>query len=72
MATELDSMSRKEIDRLDVIGRVVERRLTQVKAAQLLGLGPRQVGRLCAPYGRHGPSRLRGGEPLDGRARQRE
>lgn len=64
MATELVSMSRKEIDRLDVIRRVLERRLTQVKAAQLLGLGPRQVGRLCASYGRHGPlglvSRQRG------------
>jgi hypothetical protein len=51
-------MSRKKIDRLDVIRRVNERRLTQVKAAQLLGLGPRQVGRLCAAYGRHGPPGL--------------
>lgn len=58
MATELVSMSRKEIDRLDVIRRVVERRLTKVKAAQLLGLGPRQVGRLCAAYGRYGPAGL--------------
>lgn len=58
MATELVSMSRKEIDRLDVIRRVVERRLTQVKAAQLLGLGLRQVGRLCAAYERHGPPGL--------------
>jgi hypothetical protein len=47
-------MSRKEIDRLDVIRRVLERRLTQVKAAQLLGLGPRPVGRLCAAYERQG------------------
>jgi len=39
-------MSRKEIDRVDVIRRVVERRLTQMKAAQLLALGPRQVARL--------------------------
>jgi transposase len=54
MATELVSMSRTEIDRLDVIRRVLERRLTQVKAAQLLGLGPRQVGRLCAAYERRG------------------
>lgn len=51
-------MSRKEIDRLDVIRRVLDRRLTQVKAAQLLGLGPRQVGRLCAAYERHGPPGL--------------
>jgi hypothetical protein len=55
MGTELVSMSRKEIDRLEVIRRVVERRLTQVKAAQLLGLGPRQVRRLCAAYELHGP-----------------
>jgi hypothetical protein len=41
-----------------VIRRVSERRLTQVKAAQLLGLGPRQAGRLCASYGRHGPTGL--------------
>jgi hypothetical protein len=64
MATELVSMSRKEIDRLEVIRRVLERRLTQVKAAELLGLGARQVGRLCATYERHGPvglvSRRRG------------
>jgi len=58
MATELVSMNRKEIDRLDVIRRVVERRLTQVKAARLLGLGARQVGRLCAAYERHGPPGL--------------
>ena len=37
---------------------MLERRLTQVKAAQLLGLGPRQVGRLCAAYERHGPPGL--------------
>src|SRR5258708_5877675 len=58
MGIELVSMSRKEIDRLDVIRRVVERRLTQVKAAQLVGLRLRQVGRMCAAYERHGPSGL--------------
>jgi hypothetical protein len=34
-----------------VIRRVLERRLTQVKAAQLLGLGPLQIGRLSASAG---------------------
>ncbi len=58
LATELVSMSREEIDHLDVIRRVLERRLTQAKAAQLLGLGPRQVGRLCAAYERNGPAGL--------------
>ena len=33
MAEELVTMSRKEIDRLEVIRRVLERRLSQVKAA---------------------------------------
>ena len=41
-----------------MIRRVLERRLTQVKAAEILGLGARQVGRLCAAYGRHGPPGL--------------
>jgi hypothetical protein len=58
MATELVSMSRREIDRLEVIRRVQERRLTQVKAAQLLGLGPRQVRRLCTSYEQHGAPAL--------------
>jgi hypothetical protein len=34
MATELVTMSTREIDRLDVVRRVVERRLTQDKAGQ--------------------------------------
>lgn len=49
-----DRCNRKEIDRLDVVRRVLERRLTQVKAAEMLGLVARQVGRLCAAYERHG------------------
>ncbi len=44
------TMSAKELDRLEIIGRVVERRLTQRKAAEQLGLGLRQVERLCRAY----------------------
>jgi transposase len=44
------SMSAKELDRLEIIGRVVERRLTQWKAAEQLGLSLRQVERLCRAY----------------------
>jgi hypothetical protein len=40
-------MSRKELNRLEILGRVLERRLTQVQAAEQLGLGVRQVERLC-------------------------
>jgi hypothetical protein len=58
MATELVTMSRKEIDRLGVIRRVVEGRLGQAKAGQLMGLTARQVRRLCAAYEREGPTGL--------------
>ena len=44
------TMSTKELDRLEIIGRVVERRLTQRKAAEQLGLSLRQVERLCRAY----------------------
>ena len=33
------TMSAKELDRLEVLGRVIERRLTQRQAAEQLGLG---------------------------------
>ena len=44
------TMSAKELERLEIIGRVIERRLTQWKAAEQLGLGLRQVERLCRAY----------------------
>ena len=58
MAMELVTMSRKEIDRLGVIRRVLEGRLGQEKAGQLMGLSSRQVRRLCAAYERDGPTGL--------------
>jgi hypothetical protein len=45
------TMSGKELNRLEVLGRVVERRLTQAQAAEQLGLGVRQVERLCLQLG---------------------
>ena len=44
------TMSAKELDRLEIVGRAVERRLTQWKAAEQLGLSLRQVERLCRAY----------------------
>ena len=41
------TMSGKELNRLQILGRVLERRLTQAKAAEQLGLSLRQVERLC-------------------------
>jgi hypothetical protein len=58
MATEFVTMSTREIDRLYVVRRVVERRLTQDKAGELMGLTGRQVRRLCVAYERDGPTGL--------------
>ena len=52
------TMSAKELDRLEVLGRVVERRLTQWQAAEQLGLSLRQVERLCQALRRDGAAGL--------------
>ena len=51
-------MSAKEVDRLEIIRRVLERRLKRVKAAQVLGITARQVRRLCDAYEREGAAAL--------------
>jgi transposase len=43
-------MSAREIDRAEMVRRVLEKRLTQAKAAGLLGMSVRQVKRLCRLY----------------------
>jgi transposase len=58
MAKELVTMSRKEIDRVAVVRRVLESGLSQKKAGELVGLSTRQVRRLCRAYGRLGPTGL--------------
>ena len=66
------TMSAKEVDRLEIIGRVVERRLTQRAAATRLGLSLRHVERLCRAFRRHDPVLLseRNVAPRDGRSAQ--
>ena len=54
MAKELVTMSAKEIDRGELIRRVLEKRLRQAQAAQLLGVNARQVKRLCRAFKRDG------------------
>ena len=44
------TMCTREVDRLEIIGRVAERRLTQRKAAERLDLSLRQVERLSRAY----------------------
>ncbi len=52
------TMSAKELDRLEIIDRVVERRLTQRAAAARLGLSLRHVERLCRAFRQHGATGL--------------
>ena len=51
-------MSAKELNRLEVLGRVLERRLTQAQAAGQLGLSVRQAERLCRKLRLEGPQGL--------------
>ena len=51
-------MSRTEIARMGVIRKVLEGRLSQGKAGDLLGLGARQVRRLATAYELEGPAGL--------------
>ena len=67
---EMVTMSTTEIDRLEVVQRVLEHRLTRVKAAELMGLKERQVRRLCAAYEAEGAGGLvsrRRGRPSNNR-----
>ena len=52
-------MSYEELDRVGVIERVIEKRLTQREAARMLGLTSRQVRRLRRAYERTVPGRWR-------------
>ena len=51
-------MSKKELNRAEVMLRIKERRLTQSTAAEMLGLSVRQVERLYGCYKEHGPAGL--------------
>ena len=52
------TMSAKELNRLEILGRALERRQTQAQAAEQLGLGIRQVERLCRQLRIEGPRGL--------------
>jgi hypothetical protein len=62
MGTELVAMSKRELERLEVMRRVVEGRLTQAKAGEFIGLSERQVRRLCAAFEHRGPAGLVSGK----------
>ena len=55
---DLITMSPKEVNRLEVIQRVQEKRMTRKAAAELLGISERQVKRLVHRYREQGASGL--------------
>ena len=61
MRTRVDliTMSTRELDRLDVMRGVQEKRLTRVKAGELLRLSARQARRLLQQFDRLGPTASR-------------
>ena len=56
--TEHVTLSRKELDRLQMMTRIAEKRLTRTRAAELLGMSERQVRLLYAAYAAHGATGL--------------
>ena len=56
------TMSQSELSRLQILQRVIERRMTQAAAAHALGLSYRQVKRLMARFRRQGASGLVSGK----------
>src|SRR5258708_14854396 len=62
MGTELVAMSKREMERLEVVRRVAEGGLTQAKAGEFVGLSERQVRRLCAAFEERGPAGLVSGK----------
>ena len=52
------TMSNKELDRLEVLQKVLEKRLKQKEAASQLNLSIRQIKRLCERLKKQGPKGL--------------
>ena len=58
MAEEIINMSRKELAHLSIIQRVDRKELSQLNAAQMMGLSARQVRRWLVRYRTHGEQGL--------------
>jgi len=58
MSAPVLTMSKQEFERAVLLRKVLDKRLTQHKAAEILGLSLRQVERLCRRYRTAGPAAL--------------
>ncbi|MEM4655040.1 MAG: helix-turn-helix domain-containing protein [Thermosphaera sp.] len=54
MGKDIITMSKKEVERLKIIHRVMDKRLTQVEAGNMMGISDRQVRRIIARIRRFG------------------
>src|SRR5664279_2101836 len=58
MSAPVLTMSKQEFERAVLLRKVLDKRLTQRKAAEILGLSLRQIERLCRNYRTAGPAAL--------------
>ena len=58
MTDDLTSLSTREMDRLQVVLRIADRRLTQSAGAKILGISERQMRRICRRFAQEGAAGL--------------
>ena len=58
MTDDLTTLSTREMDRLQVVLRIADRRLTQSAGAQILGISDRQMRRICRRFAQEGAAGL--------------
>jgi len=69
MTDDLTSLDTREMDRLQVVLRIADRRLTQSAGAKILGVSERQMRRICRRFAREGAAGL--GSKRRGRSNRR-
>ena len=58
MTDDMTSLSTREMDRLQVVLRIADNRLTQTAGAQILGISDRQMRRICRRFDQEGAAGL--------------
>ena len=58
MTDDLTTLSTREMDRLQVVLRIADRRLTQTAGAKILGISDRQMRRICQRFAQQGAAGL--------------
>lgn len=58
MKEEIISMTNKELNKLEIIRKVLDKRISQVQASDILSVTTRQIRRICKRYQKEGPKGL--------------